>query len=102
MAKQLTIYVESREESDGFPYSRVRTYKEHLADIYFLDSGTCKGYLYCIEYPNGFWDNKEFETEKAAVNHVAQHYGLDKKYDQTPLNLLGYWNSEWGAIRRTA
>lgn len=98
MARKLTIYLETRRESDGFPFTRVRTYNRILAGIYSLDSGGSKGFQYCIQYQSGLWDNNEFETEQEAVNHIARQFDLDN----FKLNLREYWNSEWGAIKRTA
>lgn len=97
MARKRTIYLETRTESDGSPFTRVRTYNKRLACIYYLDSGR-NGFKYCIQYQSGWWCNEEFDTEREAVNHIARHFDIDI----FQLNMRDYWNSEWGAIKRTA
>lgn len=94
--KQITIRIESREDRDQLTYTRVSIYNSHLADIYFLEER--EGYRYCIDYGFGCWDREHFETELEAVRRIVGHYGLKGSYQNIPVRMGYYCNSESGAI----
>jgi hypothetical protein len=100
--KHLTLYVESKEDCGGTSYTLVKTYKEEIAAIYFLEDEDCTGFYYYITYNIDVYSpcffEEKFETELEAIRFICEQEGLTKKYKNLKVRLRGYWNSEVGAI----
>lgn len=97
---RITLVVKTITDDDGLSYTRVSSIKRGvMACIYFLEDAD-KGYQfrYTIELPSGAWMNETFETEKEAVKAVADYFHLHEQYKCVMIKLVGYTNSERGAM----
>ena len=100
MKKQLIIYIESKDAGgDDVCHTDVKTYKETLASIYFLEDEDGHDFHYCVYWGNGAWDDKLFKNELDAVRYVCKECGLMDNYKSLPLRYGYYCNSESGFIR---
>lgn len=100
--KHLTIYIESKDDCGGTSYTLVKTYKEEIAAIYFLEDENCTDFYYYITYNIDVYSpcflEEKFKTEIDAIRFICRKEGLTEKYENLKLRLGTYWNSEVGAI----
>lgn len=100
--KHLTIYIESKDDCGGTSYTLVKTYKEEIAAIYFLEDEDCNGFYYYITYDYDLYSpvflEEKFDTELEAIKFICKKECLTEKYENLKVKLGLYWNSEVGAI----
>ena len=96
--KQVTVYLNSKEDSQG-NRTVLSTYKQELADIHFLEDEGGHDFHYYINLAwNGYdWDKHRFKTEMEAIKYVCQKR-LGDKYESVRLRYGNYWNSESSAV----
>lgn len=99
--KQITVYINTKDNGgDDIAHTEVSTYKESLADIYFLEDKDGDDFHYCVAWGWGptTFDGEQFDTELEALRHVCRKAGLTDRYKTIRLCHGYYANSERGAI----